>query len=240
MAVWLGWHFLREDGTTGYGNRKPVPGKLMHCRGELVLCENGLHASRRAIDALYYAPGPIVQRVELIGVRIDDTDKSCARTRRCLWIADAERTLHEFAVWCAERALQAERKAGREPDARSWEALAVKRRWLDGQATDKQLHAARAAVWEARAAVWEAQAADLAADWAAAREAAWQAAWQAAWEAAWDAAREAAWVASREAAGEAAGDAARYAAWDAAREAQNAELERRLMALAPAGYKGAE
>ena len=187
---WLGWHFLNDDGRTNCGNRKPVPGKIMNCRGELVLCENGLHASRRAIDALYYAPGPIVQRVELIGVRIDDTDKSCARTRRCLWIADAERTLHEFALWCADGALNRERKAGREPDARSWEALVVKRCWLDGQATDEEL------------------------------EAAWQAAWQAAWEAAWDAAREAAWVASR--------------------EAQTAELERRLMALAPAGYKEAE
>lgn len=158
---WFGWHFLREDGRTGYGDRRPVPGRLMRCRGELVLCGNGLHASKRAIDALRYAPGPIVQRVELIGVRIDDADKSCARSRRCLWIADAARTQHEFALWCAEGALEAERRAGRDPDHRSREALIVKRRWLDGQATDAELAAAWAAAWAAaRAASLDAASAE--------------------------------------------------------------------------------
>lgn len=215
---WLGWHFLNDDGRTNCGNRKPVPGKAMHCRGELVMCENGLHASRRASCALHYAPGSIIQRVELVGKRIDDADKSCARSRRCLWIADATRTLHEFALWCAEGVLQAERKAGREPDARSWEALAVKRRWLDGQATDEELHAARAAARAAgREAAQAAQAAQVA------REAA-QVARAAARAADWAAGREAVWA----------------AALEADREDQNTELERRLMALAPAGYKGAE
>ena len=197
MDRWLGWHFLNENGRTGYGNRKPVPGATMHCHGELVLCQNGLHASKRAIDALHYATGSIIQRVELVGERRDESDKSCARSRGCLWIADATRTLHEFALWCGEVALDAEREAGRKPDARSVEVLAVKRRWLDGLATDAELDAARDAAW------------------AAARDAAWDAAWAAAL------------------------DAARAAAW-AARDAQNNELERRLMALAPAGYKEAE
>lgn len=95
------------------------------------------------------------------------------------------RILHEFALWCAETALA----RAKVTDERSWNALRVKRLWLDGKATDKELQAAR--------------------------DAAWDAARDAAWEAAWGAARYAAWGAARYA----ARDAANYAAWDAARAA---------------------
>jgi hypothetical protein len=59
------------------------------------------------------------------------------------------RTLHEFALWCAETVLT---KAN-VTDERSWNALKVKRLWLDGKATDKELAAARAVAW---AAAWAA------------------------------------------------------------------------------------
>ena len=209
---WFGWHFLKNDGTTGQGKCKPVPGKLMHCKGELVLCENGLHASQRAIDALKYAPGPIVQRVELSGTRIDSEDKACARSRRCLWIADASTTLHEFTCWCSEGALTAEREAVREPDPRSWAAPEAKRAWLRGEiTTDGQLDAARNAARDARNATWN--AARSTAAWNAARSTAARDVkspdWNAAWDAAWN------------------------VAWRDARSAQNDELERRLLALEP-------
>jgi hypothetical protein len=51
------------------------------------------------------------------------------------------RTLHEFAIWCAEEAL----KLVDTPDPRSVAALEVKRKWLDGQATNEELAAAEAA-----------------------------------------------------------------------------------------------
>jgi hypothetical protein len=57
--------------------------------------------------------------------------------------------LHEFACWCAERALKAEEKAGRKVDPRSWEALKVKRRWLRGEALDGELIAAVNAAYDA-------------------------------------------------------------------------------------------
>jgi hypothetical protein len=76
-----------------------------------------------------------------------------------------EPALGELACVFAERALLREREHGREPDARSWAALAVKRRWLRGEATDSELAAAWAA---ADAAAWA--AADPA--WAAANAAA--------------------------------------------------------------------
>jgi len=86
------------------------------------------------------------------------------------------RTLHEFALWCAETALT----RANATDERSWNALKVKRLWLDGKATDEELAAARdAAMYAAKYAAW-------AAAWDAARDAVWDAAWYAARYAAWD------------------------------------------------------
>jgi hypothetical protein len=116
---------------------------------------------------------------DVLKMDISDTDKLWAALREDFISAE---TLHEFACRVAENALLKERKAGREPDARIWKALEVKRKWLKGEATDSELAAAREA---ARAAAW-------AAAWAAAREAAWEAAWAAARAAA----REAAWAAA--------------------------------------------
>ena len=56
-----------------------------------------------------------------------------------------EAILFEFACDVAERALMAERAAGREPHADSWDAIAVKRRWLKGEATDEDLRQAHVA-----------------------------------------------------------------------------------------------
>ncbi len=96
--------------------------------------------------------------------------------------------MHEFACRCAEKALASIEN----PDQRSVDAIAAKRKWMKGEITDAELNAA----------------------WDAARDAAWAAAWDAAEAAAWGAARDAAWAA--------AWDAARAAAWDAARDAVRA------------------
>ena len=84
------------------------------------------------------------------------------------------RELRLLACKWAERALRADRKAGREPDERSWNAVSVARRFANGKATSEELEAAREAAW--LAAWWAA--------WEAAREAAREAAWKAAWKAA--------------------------------------------------------
>ena len=57
-----------------------------------------------------------------------------------------EAILFEFACDVAERALMAERAAGREPHADSWNAIAVKRRWLKEEATDEDLRQAHVAL----------------------------------------------------------------------------------------------
>ena len=200
---WIGWHFLSADRMTRFEPRVKVrKGSLLHETRRLVMCNVGLHASLRAIDALKYAPGPIVCRVELRGERIDDEEKSCASERKVIAIADATMTLHEFACWCAETALRRERKAGREPDKRSWNAVRVKRRWLRGDATDDELESARATAW---VAAWASVAAARAAG-----------------AASWESAVESARVSARVAAGE---------AWEEARAAQNRKLESMLRKL---------
>lgn len=149
------WHFLASDGHLA--NTTPpvvvVAGETYSVTGALALCEHGLHGCVRGVDALAYAPGPIVCRTMHWGEVRSDGFKLCSTYRRVLWLADASTTLHEFACETAERLLLAERAAGREPDPRSWAAVAAKRAWLRGELDDTALDAARSA---ARSAAWDA------------------------------------------------------------------------------------
>jgi hypothetical protein len=155
--TWEGWHFLRQDGKLAYYADNPnsmdgvvvKPGMVFEVEGEIIPCVNGLHASKRALDALDYAPGPIVTRVQLDGQIVVEGDKAAASKRRVLWMADATRTLHLFTCLCAEEALNSIRKRGLQVDPRSERAIEVKRLWLDGKATDDELAAAWSAAWDA-------------------------------------------------------------------------------------------
>jgi hypothetical protein len=214
------WHFLRADGLTQYSGERVVVGETLRVDGRIKLCERGLHASVRAIDALQYAPGPICCRVRMGGEIIHDDDKLVASERTALWMFDATNVLHEMACISATTALLIEEVN----DPRCWAAIEAKRAWLRGELDDAGLAAARAAAWSAaKAAAWDAAGAAAreaakGAAWAAARAAARYGAWHAAWHAAGDSARAAAW------------DAARYAA----RDEQNQVLE---MLLTEAGAK---
>ena len=172
MTTYTGYHF--SDGCEAYGSRRKIKaGVTLRVKPPLRMCKHGLHWSKRVIDALAYGSGPILSIIEASGETLHDTDKSCSEVRTHIQVFDATNLLHEFACWCAERALRAERKAGQEPDKRSWEAIRVKRRWLKGQVTDEQLSAAVSdAARAVRAAV---RAAASAAAWAAASAAAWAA-----------------------------------------------------------------
>jgi hypothetical protein len=207
----LAWHFLPDDGMTRYEPRtKVVVGEWLSVDPHrLELCAYGLHASERLLDALQYAPGALLCRVEVAGRVLRADDKLCAERRRVIAWTDATHMLHEFACRCAESVLHlagSQRHVARN-------AIDAKRRWLAGQANDNELAAAMAAAW----------AAAMAAAWGAARGAARDAAWgaaRAAMAAASDAARDAAWAAQA-AASDAAWAAAR-AAWGAARDASDA------------------
>jgi len=178
------WHF--SNGYLAYDRTSEEirAGLSLACNPDKIeLCQMGFHSSYRLLDALGYAQGSTLSYCEIGGRISEDDDKNVSSIRRHLAVADITRTLHEFAIWCAEQALALVDN----PDERGLEALRVKRLWLDGKATDEELDVARAAAWDvARVAAW-----------AAARGAAWDVAWDAAraadmaagtaWDAAWDA-----------------------------------------------------
>ena len=136
------WHFIKEDYTCGHGRLGKIEaGKTYTADGEISLCENGLHASKRILDALSYGPGSVVCRVEMSGKIIHDDNKLVAEKRKVLWILDATNLLHEFAYRCAEDALF----TVDDPDPRSLAAVEAKRKWLKGEITDDELSAAHSA-----------------------------------------------------------------------------------------------
>ena len=164
MSEWLGYHFLPLDRRLRWGTRDVVRvGTTSAVEGggelDLCLCRHGLHASKRALDALRYAPGAVACRVSLSGERLNDIDKSCAAERTVLAMADATNLLHEFACCCAEVALLI---AGYD-DKRCWDAIEAKCAWMRGEMTRKQVYAVRTDIWstaEAFAAAEAVEAAD--------------------------------------------------------------------------------
>lgn len=139
----LAWHFLKDDRKLRFFPYTEVtPGSIVTATGELMMCNNGCHASIEPLDALKYAPGPIVCRVEVFGEILKGSDKLCARHRKVLWMADATNALHEFACCCVEQALFREHKAGRDTDQRSWIMIDVHRRWLRGEVSDDEEYSA--------------------------------------------------------------------------------------------------
>ena len=154
----LAWHFGNKKMRDGCSF--PPDGKKLTHAGKLVMCNSGLHASERIIDALRYAPGNMIFRVECGGEIEHDTDKLVCAERTILWRLDGEQVLREFARWCALSVID------------KWDAPEIVRRYLE--TGDESIRAAaRAAASAASAASWAAgRGAASAAARAAARDAA--------------------------------------------------------------------
>ena len=145
----LGWHFLASDKRLRYNDNRLVQvGETYSARGGFfsgyetpTLCEFGLHACDSIIDALNYAPGPILCRVELSGNIVIGKNKAVAWDRRVLSMFDATSVLFEFGCLCAEDAL----KIISYPDPRSIDCVEAVRGWLRGEVKYDELDAARTA-----------------------------------------------------------------------------------------------
>jgi len=208
-------------------NREIKVGETHRVNGPVELCEYGLHASKRIIDALQYAPGPILHLVTLGGEVVHGDDKSVATERTYVASFDATEVLREFArkqalinielikPYCKSEEYEViveYLKSGRE-DLRvaAWTAA-------EAAAWTAVGYAAEAAAWTAAgsAAKYAAEAAVGSAVGSAAKYAAWTAAWTAAKYAAKTAVGSAVGSAARSAARSAAEAAAWSAAWSAA------------------------
>ena len=95
------WYFATEERKLQYNdNRSIIVGETQSVdltERPLKLCEWGLHASKRLIDALGYAPGAFLYEVELSGKMIVGGDKIVAEHRTYLREIDATEILRAFA-----------------------------------------------------------------------------------------------------------------------------------------------
>ncbi|WPZ33937.1 hypothetical protein T8K17_22190 [Thalassobaculum sp. OXR-137] len=91
----LAWHFVDE--TLKDGRPVPPDGERLTHDGPVSLCEGGLHASERVLDALKFAPGNIICRVECDDVAERQADKLVCGGRTILWRIDGEEVLRAFA-----------------------------------------------------------------------------------------------------------------------------------------------
>src|SRR5208282_4322807 len=89
------YHFTGK--TLRDGSPIPPVGEWLKYEGELKMCESGLHASPTAFQALQYAPGELLHRVELSGEIISQDDKSVAQSRMIVATIDASDVLRNFA-----------------------------------------------------------------------------------------------------------------------------------------------
>ena len=207
------WHFAAVDKAgvprLGYGDGREIRvGETLAVDCEPVVCQAGLHACPRALDALQYVTGSVVAcAVTLGGTIMHDADKYVASERTVIAMLSAAEThalLRECARWCALQVIDLwdAPQAVRDDLETGDESLRAAAR---AAASAAARAAASAAAWDAASAA--ASAAARAAASAAARAAAWNAASAAARAAASAAARDAAWVAARVAA------QAKQAAW---------------------------
>jgi len=80
-------------------NGRPLPaiGEWLVETGEIRLCERGLHASRTPFQALSFAPGFKLHKVEVREIVTETDDKLVARQRKILMTIDAKDLILSFA-----------------------------------------------------------------------------------------------------------------------------------------------
>ena len=168
MKTIKGWWFAPKNKKLANGDgRKIKVGSTHKIKGEIIPCRRGLHLSPKPLNALQYAPGPIIYRVKgggIIKAHGAPVDKyACSERTYIAGGIDASAMLWKFARLCALDVIHL------------WDAPDIVMKYLK-TGDEKHRAAARGAPW--------------AAAWDAARAAARDAARGAAWAAARDAARE--------------------------------------------------
>jgi hypothetical protein len=96
------FYFATKNRKLRYGDNRPiVVGETHTVDCKPIPCEQGLHASKRLIDALRYAPGTVLYLVELSGEIVETDDKACATERKYLAEFDLSDVLFKFSCACA-------------------------------------------------------------------------------------------------------------------------------------------
>jgi len=140
-----GWWFSTTDRKLLHDdNREIIIGKIHKIKGDIIPCQHGLHLSERIIDALKYAPGPVLYRVIGSGIIVphgNPVDKYvCSERTYIAGGIDMSDTLRLFARKCALDVVHL------------WEAPKIVVRYLktgDESIRDAAGAAAGAAAWAA-------------------------------------------------------------------------------------------
>ena len=149
------WHFVNKNNRLNYNDGRLVRVGITHTiEGTPRLCGNGLHGSKRIIDALKYAKYHTLYRVDIQGDIVEGSDKLCGLSRTYLQRFDMEDILFEFSRWVAKRNITKIKPYSNKEDY----ALIIK--WLntgDQSIRSAARSAAESAAWSARSAAWSAQ-----------------------------------------------------------------------------------
>ena len=176
------WHFVND--TLRDGQPVPADGETLVHDGKLRLCKSGLHASEDIFDALRYAPGHTICRVQCGGVVERGDGKLVCSERTILWRVDGFDLLLEFARWSALQVAdlwdapdvvlnylktgdESIRKAARATAMYAYRAardarlaaiypavVASREGWDVARCAEGAVRAARDAAWDAQAAAW--------------------------------------------------------------------------------------
>ena len=110
LAPVLGWHFVGQ--TLRGGRPIPVDGEMLMQNGPIIPCKNGLHASVKVLDALQFAPGTTLCRVQLSGTAVEQGGTKHAASARVIQaVADINHALKEQGLAAREIAQNAEQVA---------------------------------------------------------------------------------------------------------------------------------
>ena len=106
MKKYTAFHFSNKSGNLGFGDGREIRvGETLSVDCKPKLCEIGLHGSQSVVDALGYASGARLWKVEIWGNVDCGDDKLCGNNRRA--VVDYGEILPiivEFAKWCSDRA----------------------------------------------------------------------------------------------------------------------------------------
>lgn len=169
----VAYHFTLD--TLRDGSPVPAIGETLRHEGPLMFGTDGLRASECPWDALRYAPGPRLHRVELGGRIKQGGDRIVASQRTILASMDATSLLRAFArqcaldvivLWDAPHVVRLYLENGNEAHRDAAGQAAYIRGWVAGTAPESAANAAARAA--ARATVKGAVVAAVAAAWNAA------------------------------------------------------------------------
>ena len=163
----LRYKFLNKNLKSTHGNLKWKIGEWKTAEGELSLCQNGFHCSKKIYQAFSYVPNEVLAKVEVRGKHIDEKDKEVWEEMRIVkaWQWKKKDSV-ELAIYAAELVLDIYEKKYPE-DKRPRQAIEAAKNWLK-HPTAHAAHAAHSAADAADAAAHAAaRAAAYAADAAA-------------------------------------------------------------------------